>query len=268
MADLGIFNYGDDEIRAREINGEACVLLGDIAKVLGISGVSRLASRLPDGVRLTHPIIDRLGRTQNATWVTEAGFYRVVLRSDSPKAEPLIQWVTEDVLPTIRKTGRYGSEIEMLAALPASEMLMLAAKAAERAEKAEAQIKVLEPPATRWHEIAGANGDWAVDQVAKMLVRAGVDTGRNRLFKKMHELGWLYRQGNEWHVKQTALNWARLRANRPVTNLKTGELKNVPPTVRITGRGLDRLAIHFGVGMEIRRIAADEQAELTAGGAS
>lgn len=39
--------------------------------------------------------------------VNEPGLYRLVLRSDKPQAEPFMDWVTEDVLPSIRKTGSY-----------------------------------------------------------------------------------------------------------------------------------------------------------------
>ncbi len=39
--------------------------------------------------------------------LTEAGFYRVVLRSQSAVAEPMKKWVVSDVLPSIRKTGQY-----------------------------------------------------------------------------------------------------------------------------------------------------------------
>lgn len=42
--------------------------------------------------------------------VDEPGLYRLVLRSDKPQAEPFMEWVTADVLPTIRRTGAYGQK--------------------------------------------------------------------------------------------------------------------------------------------------------------
>lgn len=137
MRDLEIFTRDGQELRARMIDGGPRIVLADICSVLDIKEPSVVRRRLPEGVCETHPL-QTAGGTQNATWVTEAGFYRVVLRSNSPKAEPFIQWVTEDVLPTIRKTGRYGSDVGMLATLPSSQVLALAAEAAKRAEDAEA----------------------------------------------------------------------------------------------------------------------------------
>lgn len=46
-----------------------------------------------------------------ATWLLlEADVYQMLLRSHSPTSEPFRKWVTEEVLPTIRKTGKYNAE--------------------------------------------------------------------------------------------------------------------------------------------------------------
>ncbi|NBP73280.1 MAG: hypothetical protein EBU57_09020, partial [Alphaproteobacteria bacterium] len=42
----------------------------------------------------------------NLLFVSEAGFYDVLLRSRKPEAKPFRHWVTKDVLPSIRKNGR------------------------------------------------------------------------------------------------------------------------------------------------------------------
>lgn len=40
-------------------------------------------------------------------FLTEAGLYRLLLRSNNPKAEPFSKWVTKEVLPSLRKNGGY-----------------------------------------------------------------------------------------------------------------------------------------------------------------
>ncbi len=47
------------------------------------------------------------GQIRDANLLTESGFYRLVLRSRSPVAEPFRKWVVCEVLPSIRKTGQY-----------------------------------------------------------------------------------------------------------------------------------------------------------------
>lgn len=39
--------------------------------------------------------------------IAEPGLYRLILRSDKPQAEPFMEWITSEVPPAIRKTGRY-----------------------------------------------------------------------------------------------------------------------------------------------------------------
>lgn len=45
-----------------------------------------------------------------ATLVSESGMYTLVLRSDKPAAKTFRRWVTQEVLPSIRRTGKYGRE--------------------------------------------------------------------------------------------------------------------------------------------------------------
>ena len=47
------------------------------------------------------------GGMQSMVYVSEAGMYDAVLKSDSPKARPFSRWITHEVLPSIRKTGGY-----------------------------------------------------------------------------------------------------------------------------------------------------------------
>lgn len=106
--DIQIFNNPSfGEIRTAGTSEEPLFCLADICHAIGIKDISRCASRLDDDMRQTHPIIDRLGRTQQATFVTESGLYDVIIRSDSESAKPFRRWVASDVLPAIRKTGQY-----------------------------------------------------------------------------------------------------------------------------------------------------------------
>lgn len=83
-------------VRTLSIDGEPWFVLADLARVLGIRQVSRLASRLDDALRLTHPIVDSLGRTQQATIVSEAGMYEVVIRSDKAEAVAFRRWIASE----------------------------------------------------------------------------------------------------------------------------------------------------------------------------
>ena len=118
---------------------------------------------------------------------------------------------------------------------------------AEARQIAEAKVAELAPAAQAWHDIAGAEGSWSVGDSAQMLCSAGIMTGRTRLFAQLDELGWTYLQGNERHIKQTALEAGLLVPRAYAPRYKpNGERIQMQPQIRVTGKGLDRLVRDLG----------------------
>lgn len=107
MNEIQIFkNPQFGEIRTAGTADNPMFCLSDVCKSLGLSakGVNQ---RLSDEVISNYPIVDSLGRTQQALFVNEDGLYDVTLDSRKPKARQFRKWVTSEVLPAIRKTGGY-----------------------------------------------------------------------------------------------------------------------------------------------------------------
>lgn len=110
MKDLKIFENADfGQIRTCGTSEEPLFCLSDICKALGLTA-SKVAQRLEDDVLSKHPIFDKMGRKQIAMFVTEDGLYDVILESRKPEAKKFRKWITSEVLPSIRKTGRYETE--------------------------------------------------------------------------------------------------------------------------------------------------------------
>lgn len=109
MNDLQIFNNEEfGEIRTVVVNDEPMFCLADICKALELEQVSRVKARLKtDGVT-TSKVTDRLGREQEATFINESNLYKTIFQSRKESAERFTEWVTSEVLPSIRKTGSYG----------------------------------------------------------------------------------------------------------------------------------------------------------------
>ena len=80
--------------------------LKDVCDVLEMQNQNNVKNSIQDefgdGVCLIYPIVDNLGRTQQATFITEPQLYFVLMRSDKPKARPFRQWVINEVLPSIK----------------------------------------------------------------------------------------------------------------------------------------------------------------------
>lgn len=248
------FKYGEAQVRVVTIDGEPWFVLADLARVLEINDVSRLASRLDDGVRQTHPIRDALGRTQNATVVSEPGMYEVVIRSDKPEAAAFRRWITGTVLPEIRKTGGYSSR----PALTDDEIVAQAlAITTHRVRELESVVEELTPDANAWRNLADADGNYGVADAAKILTQdPAISIGRNRLFDFMAEKKWIYRHGGRrggWCAYQSQVDLGRLheRPATPFLNRKTGEYELPAPTIRITVKGLAELHRLLGASTEL-----------------
>ncbi len=102
-------NLGQVRILGDKENPLFC--LKDVCEILGITNNSdvkvSIIKEFGDDLDLIYPITDSLGRQQKATFITEPQLYFILMRSDKPKAKPFRQWVINEVLPSIRKTGSY-----------------------------------------------------------------------------------------------------------------------------------------------------------------
>lgn len=105
-----LFNFDGNDVRVVVRDDEPWFLLTDPAKVLGYRDAADAKRLLRDGQynTLSSRIWSDLGgRGRPPIIVTEGGLYRLIMRSDSPVADSFQDWVTDEVLPAIRKTGKY-----------------------------------------------------------------------------------------------------------------------------------------------------------------
>ncbi len=106
VGDIVPFSFEGAEVRVLTIDGEPWWVAADVTKVLGYRMASDATRWLDDDEKGTHSVRTP-GGVQNVGVVNEPGLYALILRSKSSEAKPFKRWVTRDVLPTIRKTGRY-----------------------------------------------------------------------------------------------------------------------------------------------------------------
>ena len=172
--------------------------LRDICAVLEHANPSRVLDSINaefgDGLTLSYPIIDKLGREQKATFITEPQLYFLLMRSDKPKAKPFRQWVTSEVLPCIRKTGSYTAS--NVPALPQTykEALQHLIVQVEKNEKLqEENLKLLESKANL-NRLMHSERTYLSTTIAKEL---GL-----RSAKEMHEIlnrvGVIYKRDRAW----------------------------------------------------------------------
>lgn len=149
---------------------------------------------------------------QKMLYIDEANLYKCIFMSRKVKAEKFQDWVTDEVLPTIRKTGGYGipqtfSEALLLASKQAKQIemqqLALAQKQAENDklvadnEQQKAEIKVYKPKAAYFDMIMANPSCSKVTSIAQ-------DYGMSpQAFNDLlHELGIQYKVDKQWILYQ------------------------------------------------------------------
>lgn len=127
MNNLKVFeNPNLGKVRVVERNGEPWFVAVDVCRVLGLDDTGKAVSRLDDD-ELTRIKIGSGGQMREAYAVNESGLYALVLASRKPEAKAFKRWVTHEVLPAIRRTGRYQADgvqpITPAMALEAAQLL-------------------------------------------------------------------------------------------------------------------------------------------------
>lgn len=104
--EIKIFENPDfGQIRTWGTSEEPWFCLIDICEILELTP-SKVAQRLEKGVLSKHPL-ETAGGIQTVRFVNEDGLYDVIFESRKPEAKKFRKWVTSEILPSIRKTGKY-----------------------------------------------------------------------------------------------------------------------------------------------------------------
>lgn len=106
--DIQVFENVDfGKVRIIEMDGEPWFVGKEVAEILGYSNTrDALAKHVDNEDKATVAIHDG-SQNRNQTVINESGLYSLILSSKLPKAKEFKHWVTSDVIPSIRKTGRY-----------------------------------------------------------------------------------------------------------------------------------------------------------------
>lgn len=119
--ELQIFSNSEfGEIRTITKDNEPMFCLADVCKALEISNVSQLKTRLKEDGVITNEVGVQTGVKADGTpaiqkvrmnFINESNLYKTIFQSRKESAERFTEWVTSEVLPSIRKTGSYQKQL-------------------------------------------------------------------------------------------------------------------------------------------------------------
>lgn len=242
MNELQIFkNNQFGEVRTKVINNEPYFSLNDVCRILEINNPRMAKTRLNgDGVSTTDGV-DSLGRKADVTMINEPNLYKLVFQSRKAEAEKFADWVTSEVLPSIRKHGAYmSSEVIEKTLSDPDYLIRLATNLKEEKAKralAEAQIEKDKPKVLFADSCEVAENSILIGEFAKRLKQNGFDIGQNKLFEWLRQHDYLCKSGERKNLPtQYAMELGLFEIKTRVLSNPNGSVRTTS-TTKITGRG-------------------------------
>ena len=182
------FSFDKAIVRIVVRDEEPWFVAADVCKALEVGNPTMALSRLDDDER-TLISIEGASNGLPVNAVNESGLYSLIMGCRKTEAKRFKKWVTAEVLPSIRKTGRF--EVVPQHAIPQtlSEALRLAADLADQKQEVEAKLLGAAPKADAFDLLATANASLCINDAAKFLQIAP-----KRLFSWLDANGWTYRR--------------------------------------------------------------------------
>lgn len=192
-------------VRTTTIGGQPYFVGKDVAGILGYANTRKaLIDHIDEEDKDDVTIRDAIGRNQTMTAINESGLYSLILSSKMPNAKKFKRWVTNEVLPAIRKHGLYATDD--LIANPDLAIAAFTALKEEREKNKELmaavaigqqQIAEMKPKATYYDVVLKCRDAVNISVIAK-------DYGWSamRMNEYLHEKGIQFKQGDIWLLYQ------------------------------------------------------------------
>ena len=192
--EISTFNNSEfGEIRTIQKDDKVLFCGKDIAAALGYADPKKaiIQHSKEDGVAI-YPLIDSLGREQQAKFINEGNVYRLIAHSKLPNAQRFESWVFDEVLPSIRKNGAYMTDDILEQALTSPDFLIELANRlkSEKAKNAQLTVsnQIMQPKADYFDQLVDRNLLTGIRDTAKEL---GVK--QNVFVNFLLDKGYLYR---------------------------------------------------------------------------
>lgn len=233
MNEMQIFNNSEfGEIRTITKDDEPMFCLTDVCRILEIKNVSDCKSRLRQkGVVTTDTLTN--GGKQKMIFIDESNLYKTIFQSRKDSAERFTEWVTSEVLPSIRKNGGYITGQETLSD---EELLSKALMVAQRKidEKnniiamQDSRIQGMIPKEIFADAVSASHTSILVGDLAKLICQNGYQIGQKRLFDWLRANGYLIKSGSSYNMP------TQRYVEQGLFEIKESNLVNPDGSVRIT----------------------------------
>jgi anti-repressor protein len=251
------FPLTGQDIRSILVDGNPWFVGRDIAEALEYTNPRKaVRDHVPAGHRKgneSFPMAD-LGFHPQTILIDEAGMYRLIMRANTAQAEQFQEWVTAEVLPSIRRTGAYeGAPVQgtvpALAGLTPRDLARMILAEADRADAAEQRAAELAPRAEAWEALGEGGGSHSLRETGFILSQdpAIRRIGQNNVMRLIRDRGMVDDRGRPYarhtsHLVLKPVVYDHPRTGEPVL---TTQLRVTPLGVAYLRRRLG------GIGREV-----------------
>lgn len=201
---ITLYDFNGKSIEIFELNGTiyfnprhvgACLDLTDSAvrKAMGRMTKSQVRKLKNSDVKIC---LNRNLNNAGENFLTESGFYQLAFRSDKAEAQEFTNWVTDIVLPQIRKTGQYITPAVQAPALSLEERtLALMSELAKVVEEQKQAIAIMAPKAQFCDGFLKSPISYTTTQIAEHYGWTA-----QKLNKFLQANNVQYKQSGQWHL--------------------------------------------------------------------
>lgn len=140
MSALAIFSFENSKVRTLGTPETPLFVAIDVAAALGYSQPAKSVNDRVDHEDIIKAEIETKGGRQTVNCVNESGLYALIFGSKLENAKRFKRWVTNEVLPAIRKQGHYECPI---ATITPAQQLQLREEVAKRAKAVSAHYQTV-----------------------------------------------------------------------------------------------------------------------------
>lgn len=239
MNEIKAFNSLEfGQIRTTSIDGEPWFVGKDIAAALGYKNISDALIKHVDMEDKGVAKCDTLGGNQEMTVINESGMYSLVLSSRLDSAKKFKRWVTNDILPSIRKHGMYATD--ELINNPDLLIQVATQLKDERTKRQQLELKEQEnrPKVLFAESVEASKCSILIGDLAKLIKQNGYNIGQNRLFEWMRNNGYLIsRRGESYNMPtQQSMNLGLFEIKESSVVNPDGSVR-LTRTTKVTGKG-------------------------------
>lgn len=241
MNEMQVFRNPEfGSIRTIEGDGKILFCASDVAKALGYAKPQNAVAAHCKGALKRG--IPTNGGLQDMTFIPESDIYRLVFGSKLPTAEKFTDWVTDEVLPSIRRNGAYMTpEVIERTLTDPDYIIQLATTLKEEQQRRrllERQAEADRPKVLFADAVSASHTSILVGELAKLLRQNGVNIGQNRLFAWLRDNGYLIRRsGTDYNMPtQRSMEMGLFSIKETAISRSDGSV-TVSKTVKVTGRG-------------------------------